>query len=239
MPRPTRTRTWAGMARAPRRVLPGPPVTPTSAADDQTPESEGWGEPEANILVKDKRFSITAPWHAADSFTQRDEYYAWDRDPAANIADFHPLLAFGGFTDPCGRRQLGPAVRRATAAVVDRLVPPQEPDLLHELRALRGHVGPRRLQGRADGGDRLGRREAPGPRVPRSRGARGPRPRPGARPSGGSDSMCARRRDSARGRRRCASAPPPSGSKSSESPEAACASWSTSGGVARALSACG
>ncbi len=76
------------------------PVTPTSAADDQTPESEGWGEPEANILVKDRASSLTAPWHAADSFTQRDEYYAWDRDPAANIADFHPLLAFGGFTDP-------------------------------------------------------------------------------------------------------------------------------------------
>ncbi len=74
------------------------PLTPTSAADDRTPESEGWGEPEATILVKHPDDPVNASYPG--DFRQRDEYYAWDRDPAKVIADFAPLLAFGGFTDP-------------------------------------------------------------------------------------------------------------------------------------------
>lgn len=76
------------------------PITPGSIADDQSPEHEGWGEPEATILVKDRTSPITAPWHDVHSFKQHDEFYAWDRDPAATLKDFRPLLAFGGFTDP-------------------------------------------------------------------------------------------------------------------------------------------
>ena len=76
------------------------PVTPTSAADDRTPEQEGWGEPEARILVKDEVSPVTAPWRGMASFLLRDEFYAWDRDPSGTIADFRPMLAFGGFTDP-------------------------------------------------------------------------------------------------------------------------------------------
>lgn len=95
----------------------GHPVTPTSAADDSftnprgtypvahAPQAgvdyvEGDGEPEASIVVADDEHRATAPWRGEDGFQLRDEYYAFDRDPAEVTVDFRPLLTFGGFTDP-------------------------------------------------------------------------------------------------------------------------------------------
>jgi type 1 glutamine amidotransferase len=91
---------WPGWAKLTGAFFKSHPITPTSAADDSPPEHEGWGEPEARVLVKDASSSITTPWRGRDSFLLRDEFYALDRDPAATIEDFRVVLAFGGFTDP-------------------------------------------------------------------------------------------------------------------------------------------
>jgi type 1 glutamine amidotransferase len=90
---------WKGWAELTGAFFKSHPITPTSALDDQTPEYEGWGEPEAAILIKDKTSKITAPWQPSDAFFLHDEFYALDRDPAKTLTDFHAVLAFGGFTD--------------------------------------------------------------------------------------------------------------------------------------------
>ncbi len=76
------------------------PITLTSAADDTTPDHEGWGEPQATILVTDQESPTTAPWRGKSSFLLQDEFYALDRDPSKTIRDFRVTLAFGGFTNP-------------------------------------------------------------------------------------------------------------------------------------------
>lgn len=76
------------------------PITPGTLTDDSDPHYEGNGQPEASILVKDGTSPLTSPWHGKDSFLIHDELYAFDSDPSKVIADFRPLLAFGGFTDP-------------------------------------------------------------------------------------------------------------------------------------------
>jgi len=91
---------WPGWAELTGAFFKTHPITPTSAADDSAPEHEGWGEPEASVIVKDVSSAITTPWRGRDSFLLRDEFYALDRDPAATISDFRVVLAFGGFTDP-------------------------------------------------------------------------------------------------------------------------------------------
>ena len=103
---------WAELTGAFFRVH---PITPTSILDDASPEHEGWGEPEARILVADRTSAITRPWRGLDSFLLHDEFYAWDRDPAETVRGFRPLLAFGGFTDP------------ATAARWDAEYAPEQP----------------------------------------------------------------------------------------------------------------
>jgi type 1 glutamine amidotransferase len=102
-------RDWPGWAELTGAFFKSHPVTPTSAADDQEPEHEGWGEPEATILVKDHASPVTGPWHAQDSFLLRDEFYALDGDPSKVIKDFRVLLAFGGFTDPAVAATFGSA----------------------------------------------------------------------------------------------------------------------------------
>lgn len=91
---------WPAWAELTGAFFKSHPITPTSAADDEDPEHEGWGEPEATILVKDRTSLLTSPWHGKESFLLRDEFYALDGDPAQKIRDFRPLLAFGGFSDP-------------------------------------------------------------------------------------------------------------------------------------------
>jgi type 1 glutamine amidotransferase len=81
-------------------IFTGHPLTVTSAADDQTPESEGWGEPEATLLVKDPKSPMNAPWRGEESFQFKDEYYKLDRDPADTVTRYNLLLALGEFTDP-------------------------------------------------------------------------------------------------------------------------------------------
>lgn len=93
-------RDWPVWAELTGAFFKSHPVTPTSAADDRVAEEEGWGEPEATILVQDDTSGITTPWRGQRSFLLRDEFYALDGDPARVIADFRPLLAFGGFSDP-------------------------------------------------------------------------------------------------------------------------------------------
>jgi cytochrome c len=105
------TDSWKGDATFPEWVevtgafFRGHPITATSAADDQfrDPEGvlvEGWGEPEATIVVAAPEHAATAPWRGRPTFEMRDEHYYYDRDPATVMADFEPLLTFGGFTDP-------------------------------------------------------------------------------------------------------------------------------------------
>jgi type 1 glutamine amidotransferase len=93
-------RDWAGWAELTGAFFKVHPLTPTSIADDLTPEHQGWGEPAATILVKDQDSPITAAWRGRDRFVLRDEYYALDRDPAKTITDYRVTLAFGGFSDP-------------------------------------------------------------------------------------------------------------------------------------------
>jgi type 1 glutamine amidotransferase len=93
-------RDWPEWAELTGAFFASHPITPTSIQDDQEPEHEGWGEPEATILVSDQTSRMTRPWRGQDSFALRDEFYALDRDPAQTLADFRVLLAFGGFTDP-------------------------------------------------------------------------------------------------------------------------------------------
>jgi len=93
-------RDWPAWAKLTGAFFKVHPITPTSVMDDQSGEADGWGEPEATILVSDQESPITRPWHGKESFLLHDEYYAFDRDPAAVIDDFRVLLAFGGFTDP-------------------------------------------------------------------------------------------------------------------------------------------
>lgn len=90
---------WPGWAELTGAFFKIHPITPTSIADDATPEHQGWGEPEATILVKDQTSAITAAWHGRNSFLLHDEFYALDRDPS-KMRDFHLVLAFGGFRDP-------------------------------------------------------------------------------------------------------------------------------------------
>jgi type 1 glutamine amidotransferase len=91
----------------------GHPLTATSIADDQFTDPngllvEGWGEPEARLDVVDGAHPATAPWAGSASFTLRDEYYWFDRDPAEVMADYNALLTFGGFTDPVEAAVWGP-----------------------------------------------------------------------------------------------------------------------------------
>lgn len=91
---------WAGWRELTGAFFKMHPITPGSASDDAEPEHEGHGEPQATLLVADGASPITSPWHGKDSFLMRDEFYALDGDPSRVIADFKPLLAFGGFTEP-------------------------------------------------------------------------------------------------------------------------------------------
>jgi S-formylglutathione hydrolase FrmB/putative cell wall-binding protein/type 1 glutamine amidotransferase len=93
-------RDWPEWEEVTGAFFAGHPLTPTSIADDQDPATEGSGEPEAVIGVADPDHPATAPWAGQASFTHRDEYYHYDRDPATTLADFASLLTFGGFTDP-------------------------------------------------------------------------------------------------------------------------------------------
>jgi type 1 glutamine amidotransferase len=102
-------RDWPEWAELTGAFFASHPITPTSVLDDTTPEHQGWGEPEATILVQDQSSKLTSPWHGRDSFVLRDEYYALDRDPAQTIADYRPLLAFGGFTEPAVAAAFGAA----------------------------------------------------------------------------------------------------------------------------------
>ena len=81
-------------------IFAGHPLTATSAADDQTPESEGWGEPEATLLVTAPKSPMNAPWRGEESFQFKDEYYKLDRDPADEVTRYKLLIALGEFTDP-------------------------------------------------------------------------------------------------------------------------------------------
>ena len=76
------------------------PITPTSISEGGPPEKQGAGQPEARIVVENRTSRITRPWHDKRQFQMREEYYAFDRDPAETLSDFRPLLAFGGFTEP-------------------------------------------------------------------------------------------------------------------------------------------
>lgn len=83
-------------------IFDGHPITVTSALDDQDPDNEGWGEPEAEIKVHDARSPMTRPWRGEDTFRFQDEFYKLDRDPAETVRDYRLLLSLQQFTDPQG-----------------------------------------------------------------------------------------------------------------------------------------
>lgn len=83
-------------------LISGHPVTATSALDDQDREHEGWGEPEAEIKVEDRSSPMTRPWSGAGTFSQKDEFYKLDRDPATVVKDYRLLLSLQQFNDPQG-----------------------------------------------------------------------------------------------------------------------------------------
>jgi type 1 glutamine amidotransferase len=98
---------WPHWAEVTGAFFASHPITATSAADDQTPQWEGWGEPEATLLVLDRKHPATRPWARTKSFNMRDEYYRWDGDPADKLKKFRPLLALERFNDPVVAQMFG------------------------------------------------------------------------------------------------------------------------------------
>lgn len=84
-------------------IFAGHPLTANSIADDQTPEHEGWGEPEHEVRVVGQGSPMTSPWRGRDSFTLTEELYQLDRDPATVVTDYEPLLVHGALNDPQGQ----------------------------------------------------------------------------------------------------------------------------------------